>query len=188
MATFKSAAAWGEALKKRITELDAAFGRVVATVHGEQVHRIFEQGESGSGDKIGTYDTSKPLYVNPKNAPKKFKPMGKPSGNRKRGETKFKDGQDHKTRYFPNYKSFRDSQGRQTAFVDLKLSGQLQSDYANSLQKQGNTWVAGTTNPVNTGKLEGAMEKYGADVPKLQEDERKLLTDTLREERIRIGV
>lgn len=182
MATYKGVNAWAEAQKKKLTELDKAFGRTVATIHADQMVRIFQEGERQSGGKIGAYNTTKPLYVNPKLVPKKFAPKGKD------GEVKFKNGKPHKTGYFNNYKDFRQSQNRQVGFVDLKLSGQLQSDITNSLQKQGDTWIAGTKNPANTAKLEGAIDKYGADVFKLSKEEREKLVDILTKERLEIGI
>lgn len=182
MATYTSVNKWADAQRKKLTELDKAHGRVVATVHAQQMVRIFQEGERGSGGKIGTYSNNKPLYVNPKLVPKKFPTKGQ------KGATKFKNGKAHKTGYFPNYSAFRKSQGRQTSFVDLKLSGQFQSDLANSLQKQGDTWITGTKNPANTDKLNGAIDKYGVDVFKITQDERKLLIDTLKKEREAIGI
>lgn len=38
--------------------------------------RIHEEGKAGDGSDIGKYST-KPIYVNPDNSPKKFEPMGK---------------------------------------------------------------------------------------------------------------
>lgn len=182
MAVYKSVNKWADAQRKKLTELDKAFARTVATVHAQQMVRIFQEGERGSGGKIGAYNNNKPLYVNPKLVPKKFPLKGKS------GKAKFKNGRAHKTGYFPNYAAFRKSQGRQTAFVDLKLSGQFQSDFASSLQKQGDTWITGTKNPHNTDKLNGAIDKYGVDVFKVSTNERKLLVDTLKKEREAIGI
>lgn len=167
---------------KKIPALEKAFYIAVSTAHADQVARVFERGEMPDGGKIGSYDTRKPLYVNPATAPKKFTPKGK------NGESAFQNGKKHKTGYFPSYAAFRRAQGRQTSHVDLKLSGQLQSDYANSLsQTASRTWVAGTKNKANTRKVEGMQDKYG-DIFKLGKKEREKLIDVATKERLKIRI
>ncbi len=128
----------------------------VASVHADQMERIFVDGKGSDNGRIGSYNTTKPLYVSPEISPKTFPKKGKT------GETKFKNGRDHKTGFFNSYKEYRQKQGRQTSFVDLKLSGQLQKDISNSLTKvTPNKWVTGTKNSKNSDKLNGAEDKYG---------------------------
>ena len=124
------------------------------SVHSMVAERIFEKGQNAGDGKIGDYNNSKKIYVNPKISPKKFTAKGKS------GKTKFKNGNSHKTGFFDSYKSFRQKIGRQTAFVDLKLSGQLQKDFTNSLQKSSGYWISGVKNKANVGKVEGAEDKY----------------------------
>lgn len=184
MATYTSVSKWADAQRKKLTELEKAHGRVVGTVHAQQIVRIYEEGKRGSGGGIGQYNSTTPLYVNPKLA----KNGAKLTKKGKTGQTKFKNGKPHKSAYFPSYKAFRGSQGLETGFVNLDLTGQLKLDHSNSLQPQGDTWIAGTKNPANTKKLNGAIDKYGVDVFKISQDERKLLIDTLRKEREAIGI
>ena len=127
-----------------------------------QVDRIFGQGLNSNNAQIGAYNSTDPLYVNPKNAPKKFTPRGKPTGKRKTGKTRFKNGEPHITKYFKSYKDFRSNQGRKTGKVDLVLSGDLKSDYSTPPERVSNTnYVAGVSRTRNADKLEGMEEKYG---------------------------
>lgn len=167
----------------KIPELEKATGRAVGSVHALQTERIFTEGQKATGGEIGQYDTSRELYVSPNRAPKKFKPKGKT------GKSTFKDGTPHQTGYYESYAAFRQSQGRQTARVDLNMTGQLQSDFANSLQQtRAGVWVAGTRNRRNTVILRGHIDKYGAEVFKVSEKERQALREALLFERRRIGI
>ena len=81
--------------------------------------RIYEQGGAQSGD-IGKYST-KPIYISASASPRSF---GRPIG--KTGKSKFKTGQDHKSRYFERgYDEFKTTVGRNIGKVNLSLSGQL---------------------------------------------------------------
>lgn len=151
----------------------------VASVHSMQVKRIFEEGKKSTDSKIGNYNESTSLYVNPNNSPKKFPTKGK------EGKSKFKNGNSHKTGFFKSYKEFRSKIGRQISFVDLKLSGQLQKDYSNSLQRSGTGWVSGLKNKANVGKVEGAEDKYGS-IFNLTNKEKKELRRILKEETLKI--
>jgi len=92
-----------------------------------QAKRIFLDGKNAEGTDIGTY-SSNPIYVNPKNSPKKFTPKGK------EGKSKFKNGNSHKTAYFNDYLSFKKYIGRNKnkSTVDLILTGELSKDWANA--------------------------------------------------------
>lgn len=149
----------------------------VAATHADQMKRIFVDGKDSGGGGIGSYNSTDPLYVNPKTAPRNFPKKGKT------GKTKFKNGSDHKTGYFTSYKAFRAGQGRQVSFVDLKLSGQLQSDVSNSLTRLSpNIWVTGTKNAANSDKAKGAEEKYGAIFNLTKEEKEKVFKPTLKYE------
>jgi hypothetical protein len=166
-----TSAQWAAKEKARFETLSVCFGRVVADVHALQTQRIFVDGQNSQNTGIGSYNTTDPLYVNPANAPKKFPTKGKT------GKSRFKNGKPHKTGYFKSYSSFRQAQGRQTAVVDLRLSGMLFRDYASSLLRLDNKWIAGVKNKENAGKINGAIKKYGATVFKLTDSERKILNE-----------
>lgn len=150
-----------------------------ASVHSMVAQRIFEKGQNAGDTKIGDYNNSNEIYVNPKSSPKKFSTKGKD------GKTKFKNGKPHKTGYFKSYKSFRTAIGRQTAFIDLKLSGLLSKDFSNSLQKSGQVWISGVKNKANVGKVEGAEDRYN-NIFKLSKKERSELKRIASAEALRI--
>lgn len=101
----------------------------ILDMYGKMRERIFTDGIAADGSEIGKYSTE-PIYVNPKNSPKKFAPKGKT------GNTKFADGKAHKTRYFEQgYKGFRAKAGRQTSKVDLRLSGNLRNSFLPDFSK-----------------------------------------------------
>lgn len=149
--------------------------RAVASVHADQMERIFVDGQATSG-LIGTYST-KPMYVSKTPDLKSFPTKGKT------GKTKFNNGKNHASAFFANgYKGFRASQNRQNSFVDLKLTGQLQKDMSNSLTRLNpSIWVTGTKNKINSEKAEGAENKYG-NIFNLSKDEKENFKEILRDE------
>jgi len=91
-----------------------AYGIGVRDAVSSSAVRIFEKGKGFSGS-IGSYNSTDPVYVALKNSPKKFR---------------VKSGR--KGRVFKSYKDFRQSIGRNTAFVNLRLSNELYNDYSNT--------------------------------------------------------
>ena len=160
---------WAAQQRAKFEKIANCFGVAVNDVHALQTQRIFVAGQNSTNGAIGSYNTTDPLYVNPKYSPKKFPTKGKT------GSSKFKNGKAHKTGYFTSYSSFRQAIGRQTSVVDLRLSGALFRDYASSLVRQGDRWIVGVKNKDNLGKLQGAIERYGATVFMLTKTERELL-------------
>lgn len=99
--------------------------RTVATsMNGVISERIHEQGLDANGAKIGNYDT-KPIYVNPNKATRKFPTQGKD------GKTKFiSTGLPHKTKYFAGgYNEFKTQVGKNIGSVNLNLSGQMSNQF-----------------------------------------------------------
>lgn len=140
---------------KEITKKGIPLGRAVATVHAMQTKRIFEQGGAVVG-KIGTYNSTDPLYVNPKEAPRSFPPRGKT------GKTAFKSGKAHKTGFFSSYKAFRASQGRETSFVNLRLTSRLFLDFSNGLIKiSAVKWTSGVKSLSNADKIAENERRFG---------------------------
>jgi hypothetical protein len=166
-------------LRSKLSDLlrdNKPLASAVASAHADQMVRIFEDGKDSSDGKIGEYDSSTPIYVDPKTSPRSFQAKGKT------GESQFKNGKSHKTGYFSSYKAYRAGQGRQTSFVDLKLFGQLQRDMSNSLTRiNPNIWVTGTKNKTNSKKAEGAEKKYGK-IFNLTKKEKEVFKETLRDE------
>lgn len=178
------------AQKKKLTDFKrftVPFALEVRSTVAIQTDRIFNKGLLSSGDKIGKYNTTEPLYVNPKtSAGKKFTPEGKPievvvkkkikklrSFNKTLQIDKTTGRKtilaDRKTKWFPSYAEYRKTIGRQIAFVDLRLSGDFFQDFANSKTTQAakpvkisdTQYNVELKRDINTKKLEGLTDKYG---------------------------
>jgi hypothetical protein len=143
--------------------------------HVQMVERIFETGKQADGKKK-KYNSKDPIYVNPKNAPKSFKPKGKS------GDTIFSNGDEHKTGYFDSYKDYRAAMGRETKHVNLNLFGILQSDFSKGVVKLDDLkYVSTVTQESN----KGTVEKFG-EYFKLNKDERKNFKEVLEYETLEI--
>lgn len=137
-----------------------------------QSNRIFNEGKNSSGNKIGKYNTTKPLYVNPSISPGiKFTPGGKPGSK----VVKL----DRKTGYFKSYAAYRRAIGKKTNFVDLKLSNDLFLDFVNAKTASSarptkisdTEYVVSFKKNINALKAEGMQDKYG-EIFKLTKKER----------------
>lgn len=146
----------------------------VSEVHARQVKRIFNTGINGDNEKIGNYNSSDPLYVNPDDSPKKFPTKGKT------GEAVFKNGKKHKTGYFDSYKAFRKAIARETGFVNLRLTENLKFDFTNSLTLMGSMYVTGTKKKENTDKVNGAISKYGVATFQLTDNEKQIFIESVK--------
>lgn len=91
----------------------------------DNIERIHEQGKAVNGSKIGSYDTTRPLYVNPETSATK---QGLIPTKGKNGQTKFKNGKLHKATYVNSYKELRKIQGKESGFVNLNYTSKLQSE------------------------------------------------------------
>lgn len=165
-----------EALRKKNIPL----AKAVATTNAKQVNRIFVEGGKSSGSKIGNYNSSDPIYISPKVSPKSFTPKGKT------GKSKFLNGKSHKTGFFKSYKDYRQSQGRESSFVNLNLFGIEFSDMANSLtQINPQTWTSGFKNQENVDKKHGQEAKYGI-IFDLTKEEIKFYLNLLETETLKV--
>lgn len=172
--------------------------------------RIFIEGKNQQGSLTGhgAYNDNKELYVNPSTSPgTKFTPAGKPFEfrdtkssvrnelgfrilgkskpgklKRVRSTTRFVKGEarPHLTRWFPSYKDYRNTIGRQTEVVDLDLSGDLRSDFRSGNPKKvsNEEFVVQLKRPKNVLKAEGLDDKYKR-VFALTDKERKHFIETL---------
>lgn len=124
--------------------------------------RIFYKGQDASEGKIGDYNTTTPIYIDPLKSPRKTPVKGK------NGNATFKDGKPHKTSYFESYKAYRDAIGRRTDTVVLDLSSDLRLDMENP---QGgvptperihvNEYRVSLKRDYNIKKKDGLEKKYG---------------------------
>lgn len=160
-------------MQKRLTEqhLQKAILASALTVNADMSERIFVDGKAADHSQIGEYNTTDPLYVNPKMAPKKFPTKGKPIDG-KAGKTKFANGEPHKTGYFDSYASFRKKVGRKTNKVNLVLFGVLQSDFSKG-PKPTERGAVVTLNGLNALKAEGQEDHFNKVIFKHTKEELK---------------
>ena len=135
------------------------------TVHAMRVHRIFDEGIAGA--KYGGGE----LWVADKNL-------------RRAGSHKGKTGNTIKTTYFKNYADLKKQQGFSSDKVNMRLTNDLQSDFANS-QKSDSTgaspvgqvikvsndlYIEALRRPENVVKLEAGIKKFGNFIAFTQEE------------------
>ncbi len=144
----------------------------------QSVVRIFERGLKADSSSIGKYST-KPSYFSPANTPKDTNHKGK-TGNR------IKTGY-----YAEGYAELRRQQGRESNFVNLRFTNELQSDYANSgvsrtsgalaratpIPAGNNKFLITLNKQVNIDKKDGLESKYG-NIFDLTNSERQLFLDS----------
>ena len=167
-----------QTMEKLQSVTDTVMRTVATSMLGEVKTRIHERGEAADGSDIGQYNTTNPLYVNPKNSPRGFVPVGK------RGAVKFKSaGLPHKTRYFDSYKDFRTEIGRPVDKVNLSLSGQLNSQFVVIATDDG--YGLGWNNSEMPERAEGLTKKYGKEIWALTDTEQtkavEIAQDTLNQ-------
>lgn len=128
---------------------------VLLALRASNVNRVHNQGKAVDETEIGKYSV-KPMYINPNNSPNKF------SGKGKYGESKFKNGNEHKTRYFEDgYKGFRNINGRDTSKVNLQLTGSLKEAF--QIFEQGNEISLGFEDAKSEIR-KGLEKKYGKQI------------------------
>lgn len=171
--------------QKRVIELikqNNFMGLAVADTHQKMLQRIFDDGKNSEGGTIGSYDTTHPLYVNPlTNSPVTFAPAGK------HGDVKFLSGKPHKTGFFDSYRDFRAKIGRVVNYVNLRLFGTLESDFANGLRRiDDNHWVAEVKMQESADKIEGNERRFGGKIFSLSEEEEQFFKDSLTAQLVKI--
>lgn len=173
-----SIAEYIELQKERFERLKngEALELAVRDTHAKQVQRIFVDGKNSNDAQIGKYNTTDPLYVNPKNSPKNTPVRGK------YGQTTFTNGNKHKTTYFESYSEYRQEQGRESTFVNLNLFGALRSAFANGLFKVSEReWVVAIPQGEYL-KLSGNEDRFGGKISDLTESERNNFIEVIKEE------
>ena len=129
---------------------------VCNSVESSIKRRVFNDGLSTDGGKIGDYST-KPIYVNKDGytgLPNRFKPVGKTrSGN-------FKNGNERKSKYYSGgYKEFRNDVGRQTSYVDLELTSSMRLAFVTG--RTGKGYAVGFINREQSQKAVGNEKRFG---------------------------
>jgi len=128
----------------------------VRSVMALQSRRIFQDGKNTAGTGIGQYNTTRELWAYDERSPKKVTGKGK-------------TGKDIKGGYYESYKKYREQQGREDGFVNLRLTNELQNDFNNA--ETGNPpqpdkvssteYVIRLKKDINQKKREGIEAKYG---------------------------
>ena len=132
------------------------------TIHTLRVLRVFHEGLNQNGSSIGTYNTSTEIYAADDQL-------------RKKGTNKGKTDKPTKTSYYKNYRALKVQQGFNASGVDLRMTNNFQSDYANATLTKGsdkspkakpfkanvNTYQEKLSRQENVDKLEGFEKKYG---------------------------
>lgn len=115
-----SLAEYKERLKRvvKLIESENIMKKVVLAVNEVRMQRIFVDGINSSGGKIGSYNSTKPVYIDTDKAPKKVNQKGK-------------NGKPIAMGYYESYKAFRQAMGRESGFVNVRLTNELQNDLAN---------------------------------------------------------
>lgn len=160
-------------------------------VHRTMGERIFLKGEAANESLIGHYNTTTPIYVNPKNSPRKF-PTGGKTGNRRavKGQKTASGRQKktaHKTAFFYSYRDFRQTIGRPVDKVNLDLSGRLRSEFVSGIRKVNDReYVSYLRTRQSIGKARGAERHFGKRIFALTAEERALFVKVLQEETRRV--
>lgn len=130
------------------------------TIHTLRIQRIFHVGLNASAARIGVYDTTRELWVSDDQL-------------RRAGTHRGKTGKRIKTSYYPNYKDLKKQQGFRNDRVNLRMTNNLQSDFANVNIPASSDSFPKNSEPVrinphkyierveNDGKIQGIEAKYG---------------------------
>ncbi len=161
---------------RRISQ--AAAFQVIA----EYKQRIFFNGLDSSGSAIGQYSVN-PFYINPLSLTTVSAGGIKPEG--KNGQTVFKNGNPHKTKYLTQgYKQLRDLTGRQAETVDLNFSGSLFQSI--KVTESGIVSAVTYTNDSMADIMESNETRFGKDISTVSNEERELGETAARNELLAI--
>ena len=79
--------------------------------------------------------------------------------------------------YSKAYAERKKKKGREYKFVNFNCTGRLETDFANSLEKRGDTYVTGVSNSENSNKVDWLTERYGKQAFMLTKQERLFFSD-----------
>jgi hypothetical protein len=131
-----------------------------ASVHADRIDRIFHRGKKTDKSRIGTYDTTRELWVSDDQL-------------RRAGTHKGKFGDPTKTSYYKNYKELKKQQGFRNTRVNLRMTNNLQSEFANKNIGKNSNSIPSNAEPEkinkdkyveridNQEKVDALEEKYG---------------------------
>lgn len=130
-----------ERLKRvaKLIESENVMKKAVLAVNEVRMKRIFQDGLNSNGSKIGNYNSTTPVYIDPDKAPKKVNQKGK-------------NGKPIKSGYYKSYKDFRRAMGREDSFVNVRLNNELQNDLANGRLGKSSDKINYEVNPIKVSK------------------------------------
>jgi hypothetical protein len=143
--------------KAKAIALNTPLQIAAQSVHADRVIRIFSDGISGA-----SYNKTDALYVADKDL-------------RRAGTHKGKTGKQIKTTYYPSYYDLKQQQGFDPNTVNMRLTNDLQSDFANSqktnttgappvgevIKVNNNRYVEALRRSENVDKLKGNIKRFG---------------------------
>jgi hypothetical protein len=139
-------------------------------VIAEYKQRIFLNGLDSSGSAIGQYSVN-PFYINPLSLTTVSSGGIKPEG--KNGQTVFKNGNPHKTKYLTQgYAELRNLTGRQSDKVDLNFSGSLFQSI--KVTESGTVSAITYTNDEMANIMEGNETRFSKDISTVSNEEREM--------------
>jgi hypothetical protein len=151
-------------------------------VIAEYKQRIFFNGLDSNGSAIGQYSVN-PFYINPLSLTTVSAGGIKPEG--KNGNTVFKNGNPHKTKYLTQgYRQLRDLTGRQSETVDLNFSGSLFQSI--KVTESGLNSAITYTNDEMANIMEFNEDRFSKDISTVSTDERELGETAARNELLAI--
>ncbi len=163
---------------KKLSKENLPLKIAATTTEALKVDRIFHEGLNQNGSSIGTYNTSTEIYASDDQL-------------RRKGTNKGKTGKPTKTSYYKSYRDLKTQQGFNASGVNLRMTNNFQSDYANApLAKASNRvpkprpfkvsvnhYQVRLSRQENVDKLEGFEKKYGK-VFDFSEGEKKVFYKT----------
>jgi len=150
---------------------------IAVQIQRELIKRLFDEGEGAQG-KLGTYDTTAGYFTK-----KQFKNKGAFRGKGKTGETKFANGEPHKSMYLEDgYKELKQIQGYESGFVNLQYSKDLRNDFSTGMMIKGDKVIAVVKRGINADKTEWLSDKYGDKTFKHTEEEKTFFAKEVSKE------
>lgn len=182
-----------EAIKEQYAEEIALVAAVV--LRKSMQERIFTEGKNSNEGLIASEYSTKPMYASKKQVGAGFKPTGKGDKVEKKYTTgksgvdklktkitkKGKVKKGRKTMYLDEgYRQLRQLKGRQTNFVNLKMTGSLQA--AIRYYKRKGYAIIAIADDHEIKKSKGLEKKYGSDIFLPTEKEKQVVNKAISDE------
>ncbi len=167
---------------KKASDVNKLQRTIGSFLFASNIRRIHLNGLDVGMKQIGHYSL-KPIYINPKNSPKSFEPIGKNGrmyfitnkADREKFESAFgirMQGKKHQTRYFKaGYFGFRALIGRDISKVNLDLTHRLKLDFA--MVQQGKNCVLGFRSSYGTNVSSGNEIRFGRQIWGISDQDKK---------------